>query len=288
MSKSLERIVIIAGLALVVGLIGLTAYLGLQSMQRANEEAAAGATTVAKLAPTWTAAAKPAIAPTVAPAKPAATPSPTPATPVPATAAASPRPTDPPAATKPVVSPTIAASGATATPDLSGPGLAPEPDPALEAQRKVVATVGDGGLGDKAARLLTDFYPLVTRAYAENKPELLQPFMDDEAYAGYVRSIGRANGEAEVGVPVIAYRVQPTILSNFDDGSYAVNVAEIQYFRNLDPVTRQVVRVSKPYRECARWFLTEAGGTLKIGGGTTLPERFCSAGWPDMPTPTKG
>jgi hypothetical protein len=184
--------------------------------------------------------------------------------------------------------PTTGAAGrATATPDLGGPGFVPEPDPVQEAQRTVVATVGDGGLGDRAARLLNDFYPLVTRAYAENKPELLRPYLDDDAYAGYVRDIRRSHTEPEVGVPVIAYRIQPRVLSNLGPKSYAINVAEVRYDRDINPKTGKGIRTSRPYRDCARWYLIEVGPAMKIEGGTSIPERFCDAGWPDPPIPSK-
>jgi hypothetical protein len=235
---------------------------------------AAPATTAAITAPTPTpaaATAPPAVAPTATgrPAKTVATAAPptiapTTATPVP--------PTPGPA---------------TATPDLAGPGLVSEPDPAVEARREVVTTVGDGGLGDRAAALLNQLYPLVTRAYAENNPELLRPLLDDDAYEGYIQDIKRTNSESEVIVPVYAYNIQPRVLTNGQDG-YAINVAVYRYDRDLDAKTRQVVRVSKPFRACARWYLIGVGSDLKIEGGTFIPERFCDVGWPEPPVPTKG
>jgi hypothetical protein len=129
-----------------------------------------------------------------------------------------------------------------------------EPDPAVEARREVVTTVGDGGLGDRAAALLNQLYPLVTRAYAENNPELLRPLLDDDAYEGYIQDIKRTNSESEVIVPVYAYNIQPRVLTNGR----------------------------------ARWYLIGVGSDLKIEGGTFIPERFCDVGWPEPPVPTKG
>lgn len=186
-----------------------------------------------------------------------------------------------PPATKPV------SSGATTSPNQAAPGPVTDLDPVREAQRTVVATVGDGKLGDRVAALLDRFYPAVTRAYAEDNAELLRPFLDEDAYEGYQRSISRAFSEAEVSVPVQTYRIQPKVLSN-GPGGYAVNVAVVAYDRDIDAKTRQVLRVSRPYRQCERWYLIEVAGEPKIEGGIAIAERYCDAGWPEPPTPTKG
>lgn len=234
----------------------------------------------------------------VAPTQPVvavATGTPAPATtPAPPTIAltATPRPaatvaTPAPPTSVPAMATRAASGGETATAKPAEPGPVTELDPTREAQRTVVAMVGDGKLGDHVAVLLNQFYPVVTRAYAENNPELLRPFLAEDAYEGYVRGIKRAYSEAEVSVPVQAYRIQPKILSNGREG-YAVNVAVVAYDRDIDSKTRQVLRVSKPYRQCERWYLVEFGSELKIEGGIVIAERHCDAGWPEPPVPTKG
>ncbi len=287
------RIILAIAVVLAFGILAL----GINSWLTRGQRAASGPAAVATASPVATARTVPtqavvaATTSTPAPAPAATTSVSTTAPPTsaptattrPATAAA----TEVPPTPVPTMTTRAASSGATATPDLSGPGHVPELDPAEEGRRTLVATVGDGGLGDRVAGLLNRFYPLVTRAYAENNPELLRPFLDDDAYSGYVRDIKRTNAETRVLIPVISYRIQPTVLSNLEPNSYAINVAEIQYERVLDATTRQVLRTSRPYRECSRWYLKEVQGTLKIEGATSIPERYCDAGWPEPPTPTK-
>lgn len=274
------RIIIVLAAAIAVGMLALGIGSWLTRDRQAGPDPTAAPAT--RVAPTQPVVAAATVTPVPATATAASTIAPTTA-PRPATTAATPvRPTSVASTAT-----SVASSGATATPDLSGPGHVPEPDPSREAQRRVVATIGDGALGDRAAALLNWFYPLVTRAYAESNPELLRPLLDDDAYEGYVRDIRRTNAEPEVAVPVFAFLIQPRVLSNFDPDAYVVDVAEIQYDRDVDPKSRQVIRISKPFRECARWYLREAGGTLRISGGTSIPERFCAAGWPEPPTPTK-
>lgn len=147
-----ERILIGGGILVVVGLIGLTAYLGYQQIANARAEEIAAATRVAGLAPTWTAAAQLRATSTPPPATAQSTSVPptsvlaTAVTPRPASPTVPPTPVP---ATKPVAGATPSAEGRYLGREPLPPGIDLSNGPFLKEQKARGAkgvSVGDGGL----------------------------------------------------------------------------------------------------------------------------------------------
>jgi hypothetical protein len=280
MSRPNERILVILGLAVIGGLIALTGYLGYRRVAEADAEQAAGATRVAALAPTWTAAAKPAPtspppAPpaTVAPTIPAAAPTPTAAP----AASATPRPTI--ATPAPTTASTIAA---TPRPTEEGRYLGRDPLPPgvdltngpylkeMKARGAKGANVGDGGLGDELKAAYLAALKGEEQALNANDPSQVSQFFTGEELERLQAAIEKDRTDTRSLMSVVKY--EPLVMEFMPEtavpGVYEVVDARtetISTARRLpDGKPGEVVKPGEPARVCYSVQLIKVNGRWKV------------------------
>jgi hypothetical protein len=279
MSRPNERILVILGLAVVGGLIALTGYLGYRRVAEADAEQAAGATRVAALAPTWTAAAKP------APTRP---PAAAPATAVPSATTAAPTPTSGPAATialRPTVvtpAPTAAPVAATPRPTEEGRYLGNDPLPPgvdltngpllkeLKERGAKGANVGDGGLGDELKSAYVAALKVERQALNTGDDSQLQLHFTGEALERLQRLTARIKADTgnTMTVGVFDPRVMEFMPETATPGVYEVVDARTI---TIDTVERlpdgkpgKVIKPGVPSRACYSVQMTKVNGRWKV------------------------
>ena len=285
MSRS-ERILISGGVAVVVGLIALTAYLGYQRINEARAVEAAGATRVAGLAPTWTAAARPAVAsapPTnsapVAAATPTAPPAATP-TSVPA-ATMTPRPTGPAAAPTPIP-PTAPTATATARVTEEGRYLGREPLPPgidltngpvlkeLKERGAKGVNASDGGLGEELKAAYEAALQVERQALNVNDDSQLRQYFTGEALERLLRLVARGKADTSKYTTIGVY--EPRVMQFFPEttvpGVYEIVDARTQIIHTVerlpDGKPGKIVKEGQPERVCYSVQMVREGGRWKV------------------------
>lgn len=271
-----ERILIGGGILVVVGLIGLTAYLGYQQIANARAEEIAAATRVAGLAPTWTAAAQLRATSTPPPATAQSTS--VPPTSVPATAV-TPRPASPTVpptpvpATKPVAGATPTAEGRYLGRDPLPPGIDLTNGPVLKelkARGAKGVNVGDGGLGDELKAAYEAALQVERQSLDTNDDGQLRQYFTGEALERLLRLVAR--GKADTGKYTTVGVYEPRIMQFMPEttvpGVYEVVDARTQTIHTVerlpDGKPGKIVKEGQPERVCYSVQMVKEGGRWKV------------------------